>query len=283
MAYDREDSPFIEYGGTDELTPTELLMRLNALQSRIASTISEVRREDNAIKEKQSQIVQEVDLISLEVFEIDTISGDKTSRVSRLELRADEISSEVFYTDEFGVIKSRIQQQAGQIEQRVSISDYNGNEIASRLNQTATTITLDAQMIDLLGITTVAQNLRLGEEEDGLTKRLTFSNGASIYNESTALTKTYLHVDAERFYMEADDIFVGYFSGSTNTYFYGDVDFSSANVTGLPVPDGSHSHVGEYVGSQNVQSLSLAVTSTGELQIFISGAYRGAIDIPNFS
>ena len=46
---------------------------------------------------------------------------------------------------------SRIEQNASDISLKVSQSDYNGNTIASLINQTATTVTINAQHINLAG------------------------------------------------------------------------------------------------------------------------------------
>lgn len=50
---------------------------------------------------------------------------------------------------------STITQTAAQIATRVATTDYNGNEIASRINQSATTIQLDASKINLNGFVTL--------------------------------------------------------------------------------------------------------------------------------
>jgi phage minor structural protein len=89
--------------------------------------------------------------------------------------------------------------------------------------------------------------------------------------------------------------------GAYGTRFYGDVDFSNASVSGVgyatnagsaSLLDGydssdfalaGHTHGNLYTQSYNGQALSFSVTSGGYLQIYISGSYRGAIQIPNFS
>lgn len=47
--------------------------------------------------------------------------------------------------------ESTITQQAAEIESKVSYTDYNGNEIASRINQTATTVKIEASRIEFAG------------------------------------------------------------------------------------------------------------------------------------
>lgn len=58
--------------------------------------------------------------------------------------------------------QSKITQLASDITFKVSSTDYNGNTIASMINQTATTIKLKAENIELNGITTVANQLNIG-------------------------------------------------------------------------------------------------------------------------
>lgn len=53
-----------------------------------------------------------------------------------------------------GALKSSITQNANNIASKVSQEDYNGNEIASLINQTATTVQIDAAKINLNGYVT---------------------------------------------------------------------------------------------------------------------------------
>lgn len=124
MSYDQYDP-----GG---LTVEELSNQLMALQSRLASTISDVKREDGEILAKQSQILQDIDSINLSVSAFD-------SRI--------------------GAAESSISVQAGQISSKVSQTDYNGNAIASLINQTATTISILASKINLVGAVTVLSDI----------------------------------------------------------------------------------------------------------------------------
>ena len=56
-----------------------------------------------------------------------------------------------------GEYRSSFTQTAQQINSKVSFTDYTGNEIASRINQTATTILIQAQHINLDGYVTASQ------------------------------------------------------------------------------------------------------------------------------
>lgn len=64
-------------------------------------------------------------------------------------------------TDRIKLAESQILQQANEIALRVRTEDYNGNEIASLINQTATTIKLKAEKIALEGLVTANQNFKI--------------------------------------------------------------------------------------------------------------------------
>jgi hypothetical protein len=64
-------------------------------------------------------------------------------------------------TDRIKLAESQILQQANEISLRVRQEDYNGNEIASLINQTATTIKLKAEKIALEGLVTANENFKI--------------------------------------------------------------------------------------------------------------------------
>ena len=68
---------------------------------------------------------------------------------------------------------------ADEISSIVSFTDVTGNQIASKINQTATSISLSASKIDLNGITNVNSDMRLGNLSTGTTY-LRFGSGALI-------------------------------------------------------------------------------------------------------
>ena len=139
---------------------------IGPIVTRVSSAESSITQLSNSIESKVSEDIYLIDKSVLE----DDISGLGT-RVSSAE--------------------STITQQAGQISSRVTYSDYNGNEIASRINQTATTITLDASRINLTGITNVAQQLQLGSSPSvGGTKRITFNGQNQINDSGQTMTVT---------------------------------------------------------------------------------------------
>lgn len=113
------------------------------------------------------------------------------TRVGNAEISIDGINSEIKLkasketVDALGervsTAESSLTVQAEQIESKVSTTDFNGNEIASRINQTATTITIQAQKIDLQGYVTASQ-LEAAFSEATLvsTQRLSVANSFYI-------------------------------------------------------------------------------------------------------
>lgn len=226
---------------------------------------------DQNKKQTQSRFEQTNDRITLEVERID-------DSIATIELQADNIELSVQSIDgRLGTAESNISIQAGQITQKVSYTDYNGNEIASRINQNATTITLDAAKINLLGITNVANDLNIGSSfSDGVTKGIYFrgvGGGARI-------------VSGDNFSMRLYGESALYLSSFGTIFMDGDVDFGNNNVTGLTVSNASyatsagnadtlggysassfsfsgHTHSGsEYVKPQVAQTIELRVDNS---------------------
>ncbi len=123
--------------------------------------------------------------------------------------------------------ESTITQQSGLISSKVEQTDFNGNTIISKVNQSATVFEIDANKINMLGITTVNRRLNLGEAGDYGEKLIAFSNNASI----ATYNSTSMEIDAFGFIHFAGDVkFSPYYGGSAI-----DVDFTGANVKGLSV------------------------------------------------
>lgn len=208
MTYDNQHP----YDGYDPNgTPIdELMKRLMQLQGRIASTISEVERVETEITEKQSQIIQTVDEISLEVFEINNDTGGKTSRIGRLEVTADEINSNVAAIDtRVGAAESSISQNATAITSRVTYSDFNGNNMVSIINQSATSVSIAASKINLTGIGNVSAYLQIGaSRNDGSVKEVRF-NGVSVIRDNDygmRIASDELTLESTRISMEANTL-----------------------------------------------------------------------------
>lgn len=157
--------------------------------------------------------------------------------------------------------ESQLTVQANQIATKVSYSDYNGNEIASRINQTATTIKIQASKINLVGAVSVlsdisgnlgtitagilngvvinvdtdarvGNNLYLGNPSSGgVRKSLYFNNMANITGGS-GFSGANMEVNADTFYFGTTEVVFGDSTGYNRTR----VDFSRADVIGLTVP-----------------------------------------------
>jgi phage minor structural protein len=246
---------------------------------------------DETKKETRSKIEQTNDRITLEVERID-------DSIATLQVEADNIQLSVQSLDSrLGNAEAQILIQAEQIEQKVSYTDYNGNEIASRINQTATAVTIDAQKINLNGITRVNQTLRIGDEYDySNEKSLIFRNNASLYtpanSESVVLdTSGYIYLDAYRVQFNSP-------YGGAGAH----IDFSTASgiTWGSNAPtycqsagnadtlDGYHAsafsfsgHVHsdyEYVKPSSGQSIQLGIYTTGKrLNLYLGGSFVGSI------
>ena len=216
------------------------------------------------LKEKQSQISQEVDSISLTVFE----SGEDGTRLSRIDINAYEITQRVAKD---GVIAS-INLSPEQI-------DIDGKRINLIGAVTVLSEISDSLATGQLGkIELVAGQLRsvhpsfttytstLGFDQLNFERGGAFG-GIRLETGGTGVTKVYAGTNAT---IEAPSI----------TLDSPSVDFRGASIYGFNIP--SHSHSG-YARDENFQNLGLAINSSGYLQLFTNGNYRGAIQIPNFT
>lgn len=153
--------------------------------------------------------------------------------------------------------ESQLTVQANQIATKVSYSDYNGNEIASRINQTATTIKIQASKINLVGAVTVlsdisgnlgtitagtlngvvinvdtdakvGNNLYLGSYFDyGTAKRIYFNNRANISG-GHGFAGADIKINADTLWLSATEVVFGDSVGNRAT-----VDFTGCTVKGL--------------------------------------------------
>lgn len=170
--------------------PYSILLKMAAWNKGLRSTISDVKVTLDGTIARQSQIIQEVDNITLNVTDIETNLTGVTTQVGQLEVRSDQITQNVLAIDSrVGWAESTINVQAGQIQNKVGVSDFNGNTIASLINQTATTVTVIASKIELSGITEVAHTLNIGGNfRDTSSKSINFrgtSGGVAIYSNQT--------------------------------------------------------------------------------------------------
>lgn len=198
----------------------------NSLISQTASTIrsevqTEITRLDGEIEDANSSIIQTAASIRSEVqAEVERLDGAVDIANSSIAQLANSIILDVNQINsDIGIMQSQLSVQAGQISSKVSYTDYNGNTIASLINQTAEAVVIDAQKINLLGITNVAQSLQIGSAANVGHKELRFNGGNVINDNGTTMS------------VSAQFLTIG--GGST--YFTNSVDFSGANVSGLNV------------------------------------------------
>lgn len=116
---------------------------LSGMQQQILSNQNEYR----------SKIEQTNNNITLQVEQIN-------QSISTLEITAGQIQSTVTQQGNTLIYQqSQITQNAGNIELRVKESDYNGNEIATRINMSTTTIDIQGSKINLIGAVTVLSDI----------------------------------------------------------------------------------------------------------------------------
>jgi hypothetical protein len=184
---------------------------------------------EKAKKEYRSKFEQTDDKITFEVERID-------SSIATLQIQADNITLSVQSLDErMGSAEASLVIQADNISSKVSQTDYNGNTIASLFNQTATTILLQADKIELDGIVRVNKSLNIGSPSEYDTKTLWFNNAANL----SATGFGYGGVSEMKFgtsnlnFEYVDDVF--FRNTGIKTRINGDLDFQYANVSNLYV------------------------------------------------
>ena len=177
---------------------------------------------------------------------VDQQIGNVYSEVNELDSRIQSAESQLIV-------------QANQISTKVSYSDYNGNEIASRINQTATTIKIEASKINLVGAVTVlsdisgnlgtitagtitgavinvntdakvGNNLYLGSYSDyGTVKRIYFNDRANISG-GHGFAGADIRINVDTLWLSATEVVFGDSVGNRAT-----VDFTGCEVKGLNV------------------------------------------------
>lgn len=112
--------PYGNYDDNNEMSPYEMLMRMKAWNKNIYLTVENM---DKEIRTQLSILDQEI------TARIDDFENDVHTQLSMMN---------------------------GEISSKVSKSDYNGNTIASLINQTATSVKILANKIDLSGYVTIS-------------------------------------------------------------------------------------------------------------------------------
>lgn len=220
---------------------------------------------DENKKETRSRIEQTNERITMEVERID-------DSIASLQIEADNIQLSVQSLDSrLGNAEAQLVIQANQIEQKVSYSDYNGNEIASRINQTATTIKIQASKINLVGAVSVLSDIsgNLGSIYAGniysanidITESI--SIGKSVYMRGNG-TGVYFDTWSQIYDYNGDMTIEAFndinYSGRRH-YFYGEVNFSNAVVSGITVNSATYATYASYLGGYSSSDFALGHTS----------------------
>lgn len=156
------------------LSSAELKITSEAIVSTVrnsAEYLGDIEALSGRISTAETQITQTANSIALKADK--TITDGLDARLSAAELKITDsaivstVRGSTAYINDLANkanidtlvnlqsnLQSQINQQAEQISMKVSQTDFNGNTIASLINQTATTIKLSAQKIDLAGAVT---------------------------------------------------------------------------------------------------------------------------------
>lgn len=210
--------------------------------------------------------------ITVNANAISSLVTDVSGNTSSIIQNADNITSIV--TD-IGSIEtdvsnntSSITQNASNIALKVSQTDYNGNEIVSMINQTATTIDIAAEKINLTGfvsfsnltdgstsisgdnidtgtidadrvatdISQVNELLYIGEYSSTDTKEIRFASGSRLTGGNTGVLP-WFEISSYSLDIDTQDVInIGHNGTISSTVTCkGDWDFSDADITGMSI------------------------------------------------
>ncbi|MEB2279657.1 phage tail protein [Lysinibacillus xylanilyticus] len=227
-------------------------------KEELEEVIDESKKEfRSAITQTDSRITIEVEQLNKSIAKIDvkadsidlSVNNRITNEVAAINIRADQIQSTVSsqgsqlhgMDTRVANAESTITQQAHQITQKVSVTDYNGDTIVSKINQDAWSYTIDAQRINLNGAVMVNGSISGSTDinvsrDVWIGRNLTFqSSGQNVirFADMTTITSDGGGGLAIDLWNELD------IQSSKTTFYgnvafnYGTVDFSNANVVGL--------------------------------------------------
>ncbi|WP_427137211.1 phage tail protein [Psychrobacillus psychrodurans] len=137
---------------------TKLVVLGNTMPRTLGDILTSQKIEiDENAKEYRSRIEQTNERITLEVEAVN-------SSIATLEIKADSINLSVTQLDgRLGNAESSINIQAGQIQSKVSYSEYNGQTVSSMITQDAYAISLMAQNLKLQGLVSITSLNNPGE------------------------------------------------------------------------------------------------------------------------
>ena len=179
-----------------------------------------------------------ISALSITVDGISSTVSNQAGQISTINQTVSGISTTVYSaTTGLGAAWSAINQNANAISLKVSASyvdnavgdlddDLTGAEIALRVNQAGSNIKIQANHIDLIGITTLYSGQPNGP------KIVSTANGAAYYDDDGDM---YLMIGMDSIYgaiiTAPERLQIG--QGSSNTEFNGYVSFTGATISGL--------------------------------------------------
>ncbi|WP_161598853.1 phage tail protein [Bacillus mesophilum] len=271
---------------SDLLTETKIEIKENQkqVQSRIEQTNERIALEVEALNEGIAAIQLEYDNVSIRVEEFENSLAQINTRADNILLSVADLG------DEIDAANAQISIQAGLISSKVEQRDYNGNVIASLINQSADAVEIEANKINLNGITNVAETLTLGTGF-GSYARINFNgNYSSISTDSGSgmvlsmsgnLTLDALNLEFFGTHVDlstASRITWGN-NGPTNAQYAANAG-NAQTLNGYTASDFSrsgHTHSG-YVRDAFSQGLELYIdNSTGRMVVRRNGSVLGAV------
>lgn len=147
-----------------ELT-SEFDQKMTTTNAHIAAQYTQITEEYHSeMTQTAQQIRDEISASTTSINgEITTIKNDLVSVTQTTRSLQSTVSSHNTTLQGYGTrissAEASITQQASEISQKVSQTDYNGNTIASLINQTAEDVTIDADKINLVGAVSVLSEI----------------------------------------------------------------------------------------------------------------------------
>lgn len=249
---------------TKGISPYEILQQMNSWNKELRFTISdsvegletkiellsgEIRLEvTDEINRIDAQLVVQAGLINARVTQVDFDEVNQRLFLAEgtLSVLPGQINSKASTTvvDAIGTRVSTAEQSinsmTGTISQKVSLTDYNGNTIASMINQSATTVSIQASKILLVGAVAVLSDIT------GNLGTITSGN-INIYNEIRVGGGIYMRSSAFKVLRMGED----------------PIDYGSLSVNGgvLTIDAGNSIQVVSPINFNNVSVSGLNVTA----------------------
>lgn len=193
--------------------------------SMIALTVTQVDDVDNRLKSAESSITINADSITSKVSQTEIDNSINTLKTNDINPLAGRVST----------AESSITQNATDITSKVSQTDYNGNTIASMINQSATTIDIQASKINLTGAVTVLSDItgNLGTITTGtidIYENIKVGNGVYLRGSGDKRVQFNTSYVMELANGDLGISSLGYIKIGSFTKFDGQVDFTGSTV-----------------------------------------------------